>query len=163
PHAPHSGNGNGAVIAIVKDLFFVARIRETARMVNVPLVFARTVEEIAARVGEGPRFVLLDLTGGFDYEAMFAAMGASRPPALARGHRRRRGEARVRAPGGRRGEALPPDRRPARGDRLRSRRVRSAREGLRPALRVPRLAENDGGARGRGTIHARGDRGGEEP
>ncbi len=34
------------VLAIVKDLFFVARIRETARLAGVPLTFARTPEEI---------------------------------------------------------------------------------------------------------------------
>ncbi len=71
------------VLAIVKDLFFVARIRETARLVGVPLVFARTPDEIKARLSELPRFVLVDLTGGFDYEAMFAELGEPRPPVLA--------------------------------------------------------------------------------
>ena len=48
------------VVAVVRDLFFVARIRETARLVGTLLVFARTPEEIAAataawRAGEfGP-------------------------------------------------------------------------------------------------------------
>ena len=71
------------VIAICKDLFFVARIRETARLANVPLKFARTPEELTAALGEAPRLVLVDLTGGFDYEAMFSAMGEKRPPVLA--------------------------------------------------------------------------------
>jgi hypothetical protein len=35
------------VIAVVKDLFFVARIRETARLVGTPLDFARAPEEVA--------------------------------------------------------------------------------------------------------------------
>ena len=52
------------VLAIVKDLFFVARIRETARLAGVPLGFARTPEEIAAGLAAGPRFALLDLTAG---------------------------------------------------------------------------------------------------
>ena len=71
------------VIAICKDLFFVARIRETARLANVPLKFARTPEELTAALGEAPRLVLVDLTGGFDYEAMFSALGETRPPVLA--------------------------------------------------------------------------------
>ena len=71
------------VLAVVKDLFFVARIRETARLANVPLKFARTRDELRAALDEGPRLVLIDLTGGFDYEAMFSALGETRPPVLA--------------------------------------------------------------------------------
>jgi hypothetical protein len=71
------------VVAIVKDLFFVARIRETARLANVPLRFARTPDELRAALDERPHLVLLDLTGGFDYEAMFAALGVPHPPILA--------------------------------------------------------------------------------
>ena len=36
----------GRVVAVVKDLFFVARIRETARLAGVPLEFARTPGEL---------------------------------------------------------------------------------------------------------------------
>ena len=32
------------MVAAVKDLFFVARIRETARLVGTPLVFARVIQ-----------------------------------------------------------------------------------------------------------------------
>ena len=64
------------VLAIVKDLFFVARIRETARLAGVPLAFARTPEEIAAGLAAGPRFALLDLTAGLDYDAILT--GAER-------------------------------------------------------------------------------------
>ena len=75
------------VLAVVKDLFFVARIRETARLAGVPLEFTRTVDELAAAVPAGARLVLLDLTGGFDYERVFAAVEAlepsRRPPVLA--------------------------------------------------------------------------------
>lgn len=75
------------VLAVVKDLFFVARIRETARLAGVPLQFARTAEELATAVPDGARFILLDLTGGFDYTRVFAALDgvepARRPPVLA--------------------------------------------------------------------------------
>lgn len=75
------------VLAVVKDLFFVARIRETARLVGVPLEFARSADEFAAALPSGARFVLLDLTGGVDYDAVFAALERldvlHRPPVLA--------------------------------------------------------------------------------
>jgi hypothetical protein len=71
------------VVAVVRDLFFVARIRETARLAGVPLDFARTPEELAAALTVRPRFVLLDLTAGLDYARVFAAVdGAGRPPVL---------------------------------------------------------------------------------
>jgi hypothetical protein len=70
------------VVAVVKDLFFVARIRETARLAGVPLAFARSPEELTASPGQ-PRLVLLDLTGGFDYEAIFRAAEARALPVLA--------------------------------------------------------------------------------
>ena len=73
------------VVAIVKDLFFVARIRETARLAGVPLVFARTPQELAEALAEPARLVLLDLTAAFDYARLFAAVAAAspRPPVLA--------------------------------------------------------------------------------
>lgn len=75
------------VLAVVKDLFFVARIRETARLAGVALQFSRTTEELEAAVPAGARMVLLDLTGGFDYARVFAAVEAiepaRRPPVLA--------------------------------------------------------------------------------
>lgn len=75
------------VLAVVRDLFFVARIRETARLAGVPLEFARTAEELEAAIPAGARLILLDLTGGFDYARVFAvveALGqAQRPPVLA--------------------------------------------------------------------------------
>ena len=61
---------------MVRDLFFVARIRETARLVGTPLTFARTPEELTAALGgEPPVLVIVDLTvDGWDYEALFAAL-----------------------------------------------------------------------------------------
>ena len=71
------------VVAVVRDLFFVARIRETARLAGVPLMFARTPEELATALALPPRFVLLDLTTGFDYARVFDTIeAAGRPPVL---------------------------------------------------------------------------------
>jgi hypothetical protein len=69
-------------VGVVKDLFFVARIRETARMVGTSLTFARTPEELTAALGEAADLVILDLTtDGWDYGALFAAAeGAAAPP-----------------------------------------------------------------------------------
>ena len=83
PEVAGTGEGaDGRVLAVVKDLFFVARIRETARLAQVSLAFARTPEELRSGLPHA-RFVLLDLTGGFDYEAMFAAAESARVPVLA--------------------------------------------------------------------------------
>jgi hypothetical protein len=71
------------VVAVVRDLFFVARIRETARLAGVPLEFARTPEDLTTALATRPRFVLLDLTGGFDYARVFETVeAAGRPPVL---------------------------------------------------------------------------------
>jgi len=66
-----SSKTDHAVVAVVKDLFFVARIRETARLAGVPLVFARTPDELTAALAQKPRMALIDLTGGFDYAQVF--------------------------------------------------------------------------------------------
>jgi hypothetical protein len=72
------------VVAVVSDLFFVARIRETARLADVPLVFARSVPEIETALAESVRLVLVDLTGAFEHGAVFAALDRAtpRPPVL---------------------------------------------------------------------------------
>jgi len=64
------------VLAVVADLFFVARIRETARLAGVPVEFARTPEAVEAAAARGPRFALVDLTCGWDYERVFSGLGA---------------------------------------------------------------------------------------
>jgi hypothetical protein len=74
--APAEPWRSSMVIAVVKDLFFVARIRETARLTGVPLAFARSPEELTSALAAHPRLVLLDLTAGFDYEKVFAALPA---------------------------------------------------------------------------------------
>lgn len=68
----------------MRDLFFVARIRETARLAGVPVQFVRTPEALAAELGAGARLVLLDLTAGFeDYRAIFDALEGRQVPLLA--------------------------------------------------------------------------------
>jgi hypothetical protein len=68
---------------VVRDLFFVARIQETARLVAVPLTLARSPADVEAAVSTPTRFALLDLTGGFDYERVFRALEGARIPVLA--------------------------------------------------------------------------------
>lgn len=63
--------GERPVIAVVRDLFFVARIKETARLAGVPLVVARTPDDLTAALAQKPRLALVDLTGGFDYAETF--------------------------------------------------------------------------------------------
>ena len=77
-----AGDGQGPVLAVVSDLFFVARIRETGRLAGVPVEFARTPEQIGASLAHRPRLALVDLTAGYDYERLFAALGDARPPVL---------------------------------------------------------------------------------
>ena len=71
------------VLAVVKDLFFVARIRETARLAGVPLAFAKTPDDVDAALAERPRFILLDLTAGLDYARILDAADAAGVPVLA--------------------------------------------------------------------------------
>jgi DNA-binding NtrC family response regulator len=69
------------VIAVVKDLLFVARIRETARLVGAGLSFARTPGElVTALESEKPSLVIIDLTTtGWDYEAFFGGIEKKAP------------------------------------------------------------------------------------
>jgi hypothetical protein len=71
------------VVAVVKDLFFVARIRETARLTGVSLVFARSPEDVEVAAAAGPRFLLVDLTAGLDYERILASAERAGVPVLA--------------------------------------------------------------------------------
>jgi len=77
-----AGDGAAPVLAVVSDLFFVARIRETGRLAGVRVEFARTPEQIETALGRRPRLVMIDLTAGLDYERLFAALGGARPPVL---------------------------------------------------------------------------------
>ncbi|MFQ5521053.1 MAG: hypothetical protein ACE5FK_06630 [Candidatus Methylomirabilia bacterium] len=72
-------------LAVVKDLFFGVRIRETARLVRVPIDFARSPEELERHLlDRHPDLVILDLTQpGWDYGALFAVLERSEPrPAI---------------------------------------------------------------------------------
>ena len=71
------------VVAVVTDLFFVARIRETARLVGVPLVFARTPDEVDRALKEAARFALIDLTSRLDHDAILRACERAGVPVLA--------------------------------------------------------------------------------
>src|SRR5207253_3977272 len=71
-----AGDGEACVLAVVSDLFFVARIRETGRLTGVRVEFARTPEQVDAAVARLPRLVLVDLTAGHDYERPFTAPAA---------------------------------------------------------------------------------------
>ena len=77
-----AADGEAPVLAVVSDLFFVARIRETGRLAGVRVEFARTPEQIEAALGRRPRLVMIDLTAGYDYERLVAALGGARPPVL---------------------------------------------------------------------------------
>jgi hypothetical protein len=70
------------VLAVVSDLFFVARIRETGRLAGVPVEFARTPEQVQASLPRQPRLILIDLTAGYDYERLFTALAGGRCPVL---------------------------------------------------------------------------------
>jgi CheY-like chemotaxis protein len=64
-------------VAVVKDLFFVARIRETARLVGASVGFVRAPEELQRALDEPPGLVLIDLTmTGWDYGALFTSLDA---------------------------------------------------------------------------------------
>jgi hypothetical protein len=67
---------------VVSDLFFVARIRETGRLAGVTVEFARTPEQITASLARDPRLVLIDLTAGYDYDGVFAALEGGGAPVL---------------------------------------------------------------------------------
>jgi hypothetical protein len=69
-----------AVVA-VRDLFWSARIRETARLAARPLSIVRTPDELRAALEEAPAaLAIVDLTTpGWDYDALLAVVEASRP------------------------------------------------------------------------------------
>jgi hypothetical protein len=75
-HAPRP------VLAVVSDLFFVSRIRETGRLTGVTVEFARTPGAVEAALVKGARFVLVDLTAGYDYDRVLAAAEVARVPVL---------------------------------------------------------------------------------
>jgi hypothetical protein len=75
-------DGGAPVLAVVSDLFFVARIRETGRLAGVRVEFARTPGEVEAALAHARRLVLVDLTAGYDYDRLFTALAGARSPVL---------------------------------------------------------------------------------
>jgi CheY-like chemotaxis protein len=70
------------VLAVVKDLFFVTRIRETGRLSGTPVEVCRSVDDLTARLTSGPLpdLVIVDLTTpGWDYAALFALLDGQAP------------------------------------------------------------------------------------
>ena len=82
-----AGRAVGTVLVVTSDLFFTARIRETARLTGTTVEFARSRDELEARLaGSPPDLLILDLTiQGWDYPAIFAALEGQevRAPLLA--------------------------------------------------------------------------------
>ena len=68
-------------VAVVRDLFWSARIRETARLAGRALVIARAPDELGAALDEAPAaLVLVDLTlPGGAADALMAVLDARRP------------------------------------------------------------------------------------
>ena len=75
------------VLVVCKDLFFTARIGETAKLTGATVEFARSKDELEAKLAGGPAdSLILDLTTqGWNYDAIFTALErqAPRPPILA--------------------------------------------------------------------------------
>jgi hypothetical protein len=76
------GDGEAPILAVVSDLFFVARIRETGRLAGVRVEFARTPEQVEAALAHAPRFVLIDLTAAYDYDRLFTTLAGARSRVL---------------------------------------------------------------------------------
>ena len=74
--------GEPPVVAVVKDLFFGSRIRETARVVAVPIEVVKTPEALETALARPIRLAIVDLTAGFDYERIFGALRAHEVPAV---------------------------------------------------------------------------------
>jgi hypothetical protein len=75
-------SASASVVAVVPDLFFVARIGETARLAGVPLQFAKTPEALDVVLPFRPRFVLVDLTAALDYDRILTAAERAGVPVL---------------------------------------------------------------------------------
>ena len=78
PSASVSSKIDQPVVAVVRDLFFVARIRETGRLASAEVAFARTPEDLDAALGAAPAdLAIVDLTmPDADYPALFRTLGA---------------------------------------------------------------------------------------
>src|SRR5262249_32709191 len=77
-----AGDGAAPVLAVVSDLFFVARIREAGRLAAVRVEFPRTPAGLAPSRAHGPRLVLTDRPSANAYERPCAALAGARAPVL---------------------------------------------------------------------------------
>ena len=59
---------------MVTDLFFVARIRETARLAGVAVSFAKSQAEVERAVAPPPRLALVDLNAALDIDRALDAL-----------------------------------------------------------------------------------------
>ncbi|MBI3450554.1 MAG: hypothetical protein HY049_16785 [Acidobacteria bacterium] len=72
----------GRVVAVVSDLFFKSKIRETAAQAGVPLAFASTGDDLARELGAGDvTLVVIDL-GIRTMEAASAIEAAVKHPGI---------------------------------------------------------------------------------
>jgi len=63
------------VLAVVTDLFFVARIRETARLAGIALTFAGSPADVERQAtAPPPRLALVDLTAALDIDRVLDAL-----------------------------------------------------------------------------------------
>jgi hypothetical protein len=70
------------VVALVRDLLFSSRIRETARRLGYPFRVARTLPEFQAALAAAPGLVMIDLSAtGLDLAAALAAVDTAGRPA----------------------------------------------------------------------------------
>jgi hypothetical protein len=70
------------VLAVVGDLLFSSRIRETARRLGHAFRPARSVEELRQALAEAPGLVMIDLSArGIDLDQALAAVEAAGRPA----------------------------------------------------------------------------------
>jgi hypothetical protein len=70
------------VLALVRDLLFSSRIRETAIRLGYAFRVARTVEELGPALAERPGLLLMDLGAhGLDLDAALTAVEAAGRPA----------------------------------------------------------------------------------
>ncbi|MBV9572985.1 MAG: hypothetical protein JOY93_02945 [Acidobacteriales bacterium] len=62
---PHQGDANPRIFAFVEDLFFQAKIQETARKLNVKVEFCKKEENLLERIKENgdekPSLIIFDL------------------------------------------------------------------------------------------------------
>ena len=65
------------VVAVVPDLFFAAKIGETAKQVGAEVEFARSAEDLLRRAQEQPALIVLDLNAqGLDTVAAIEQLKA---------------------------------------------------------------------------------------